>query len=283
MGEDNIGLIAAGVAFYGLLALFPGIAALIAVSGLVTEPTEILPRLQSLTALLPDAAREIILGQVREVTGGSSGGLGLTALIGLGLALYAASKGTQNLMTGLNVAFDEDETRGFIRLKAVSLALTVFVVVLSLVSVAALTLLPWLADRLGGLPAAETLIGALRWPVLLGLGIVLFSILFRYGPDRKGARWRWLTPGSISACLLWVVGTLCFSIYVENFGSYNETFGTLAGVVILLMWLWLSAFVTLLGALLNAELEARAEGDTTVGTPRPKGERGATKADQVAG
>lgn len=282
LGEENVSLVAAGVAFYALLALFPGIAALVAIGGIVSEPVAIGDQIEPLVALLPEAAREIILGQVNEVAAaGGESGLGIAAVAGFIFALYSASKGISNLMSGLNVAYEEEEARGFLKVKLVSFALTLFVVTIGLAALLIVAVIPALLALFAGFGGGELLLQVIRWPALLMLGVILFLVLYRFGPSREDAEWRWLAPGGIAACALWVLGTVGFAIYVQNFGTYNETFGTLGGVVILLTWLWLSAFVTLIGAMIDAELEAQTVTDTTTGVPQPPGSRGAEKADDV--
>jgi len=281
VSADRIGLLAAGVAFYGFLAIFPAIAASMAIAGLFIEPEQVTVQIESLSNLLPQDVIDIITQQASAVAATGGGGLGLTALLGVTIALYSASKGMASLMDGINVAYDEEERRGFLKLKAVTLALTLFLVFGMLVSLAVLL----------GLPAALTLVdlgGAAERVVLIGsfavvalLTICGLSVLYRYGPSRDAPEWSWASVGALVGCALWALGSAGFSYYVRAFGSYNETFGSLAGVVIMLTWLWLSAFIILLGAELNAEMEAQTRRDTTQGRDLPMGERDAQKADNL--
>jgi membrane protein len=282
-GRDRIGLVAAGVAFFALLALFPGITALVALAGLILDPSDIVDPLENGTTALPPAAREILLGQVREVAGGASAGLNLAALAGLALAVYSASRGVANLIAGLNVAYEEDEARGFLVLLAQAVLLTLFLLVMLSLVLAFFAVLPAVLSWVGDMPALSAAVGVARWPLLLLIGALIFATLYRYGPSRRAARWRWLAPGSLLACALWIAGTAAFGWYVETLGTYAETFGALAGVVVLLLWLWLSAFSILLGAVVDAELEHQTRRDSTVGPDRPMGRRGAVKADTFAG
>lgn len=281
IGRDNVSVVAAGIAFYGLLALFPAIAALVALAGIVTEPTFVASQIDALAGTLPEEASAIILDQVREVAGADEGGLGVAAFIGLLIALWSSSKGVDTMITGLNVAYDEEEERGFIKRKLVVLGLTLALLVGLLATLGIAAALPAALAFLGDYPFWQTVAEWARWPVLLVLAITGITVLYRFGPSRDPAKWRWLTPGSAVATVLWVLGSLAFTFYVENFGSYNETFGTLGGVVILLTWLWLSAFVILLGAELDSEIEAQTRRDTTIGPREPMGERGAVKADRL--
>lgn len=282
VGRDNLSLVAAGVAFYGLLALFPAITALLAISGLVLEPSQVTDQIETLVATLPDQAAEIILGQATEVAGSRETGLGIAALLGIGIAVYSASKGVGSLMEGLNIAYDEDETRGFVGLTVTKLALTFALMIGLTLAISATLVLPGILSLIDLGSTTEVLIGIGRWLLLLVLTILGIALVYRFGPDRDPAKWRWLSPGAIAACLLWLAASIGFSFYVENFASYNESFGALAGVVILLMWLWMSAFVILFGAELNGEAEAQTREDTTIGRDMPMGVRGAVKADKLA-
>ncbi|NNF91887.1 MAG: YihY/virulence factor BrkB family protein [Boseongicola sp.] len=282
-GRDHVSLIAAGVAFYGLLALFPAITALMAISGLIFDPQQITGQMEILSSMMPEAAVDIILGQAVEIAGSQEGGLGLAALIGIGIALYSASKGVGSLMEGVNIAYDEKETRGFVRLTATKLALTLFLIFGMSAGLGATLVLPGVLSLVDLGATTEALIGVARWGVLLVATILGILVLFRYAPDREPATWTWLLPGAVFACIVWLVASIAFAVYVENFGSYNESFGALAGVVILLMWLWISAYVLLFGAEVNAETEAQVRKDTTTGPDMPRGARGAVKADELAG
>ncbi|MEM9755511.1 MAG: YihY/virulence factor BrkB family protein [Pseudomonadota bacterium] len=281
-GQDRIGLVAAGVAFFALLALFPGITALVALAGLILDPSDIIASLENGTAALPPTAREILVGQARKVAGGAATGLNLAALAGLALALYSASRGVANLIAGLNVAYEEDEERGFVKLLMVTIALTVLLLAALSLVLAFFAILPAALAWAGNTPALSLVADIARWPLLFLIGALVFTTLYRLGPSRRAARWRWLAPGGLMACALWIAGTAGFGWYVETLGTYTETFGALAGVIVLLLWLWLSAFAVLLGAVVDAELEHQTSRDSTIGPERPMGQRGAVKADSVA-
>lgn len=282
IGKDHVSLIAAGVAFYGLLAIFPAIAALMAVAGLIFDPQMVVDQLDQIGAILPQEAAGIILGQAEEVAGSDSGRLGFAALLGLALALWSASAGVSSLMEGINVAYDEKDARGFVKRTLVRLALTIMLILGFLVIVGLAVAVPVALGFLEVLgPVAELAITVLRWGVIFLVVVALLAALYRWAPNRADAKWKWITPGAALATLLWVVGSVALAIYVRNFASYQETFGTLAGVVILLMWLWMSAFIILLGAELDSEMEAQTRRDTTTGEPQPMGERGAVKADNL--
>ena len=281
VSRDRISLTAAGIAFYGLLALFPAVTALLAISGLILEPENVANQIASIASMIPEQAAEIVVGQATEVAGSRQSGLGLAAVFGLLIALYSASKGVGSLMEGVNLAYDESESRGFLHLKATQIGLTVFLIVGVIFAIALTLGLPAVLAVVSLGAVAELLIGLARWVILLGAAFFAIAVIYRIAPCRSAAKWRWLTPGAVLACILWLLASIGFSIYAENFASYNETFGALTGVIVLLMWLWLSAFVILLGAELNAETEAQTGVDTTVGKAMPSGMRGAVKADSA--
>lgn len=279
--QDHLGLIAAGVAFYALLALFPALGVAVALVGLVMTPADFVGAIDSVSDILPAEVAQILLAQAGQVAASSGGGLGLAALFGLGLAFYSSSRGVTSLIEGLNVAYDEDEKRSFLRLQLTALALSLVVIVGTIVGLTATIVIPAVLAILGVAPGELTWIGTLRWPILLLGTIGGLSILYRFGPSRRHARWSWISPGAVVACLIWLAGTAVFAWYAQNYASYNQTFGALGGAIVLLMWLWLSAFAVLIGAELNAEIEAQTARDTTTGTPRPMGRRGAVKADTL--
>lgn len=281
IAADRVGLIAAGVAFYGLLALFPAITALVAISGLLVEPSQIVDQLESLSGLMPEEVITIVTKQATAVAGSREGGLGLAALFGVLVALYSASKGMASLIEGINVAYDEEEKRGFVRLKLVTFALTLFLMIGLLVALLATLGLPAVLAVLEFGAVFEFLMTAGLWIGLFCLTVFGLSVLYRYAPSRDEPEWKWASPGAVISCLIWVVASAGFAFYVGNFGSYNESFGTLAGVIVLLMWFWISAFIILLGAELNAEMEAQTRVDTTKGPDAPMGSRDAVKADTL--
>ena len=281
ISADHIGLIAAGVAFYGLLAVFPGIAAVMAIAGLVTDPAVVSEQLDNLAAVMPQDAADIIIGQAQEVAGGEQAGLGLAAVIGILLAIWSASAAMSSMMEGLNVAYDETEERGFVKRTMWRLLLTLGVIVGLFITVAVIVVLPILLAFFPLGDAAELAVTILRWPLVGIVAVIGLAILYRYGPSRARPQWKWVTPGALVATVLWLIGSVAFAIYVRNFGSYQETFGTLGGAVILLMWMWISAYIVLLGAELDSEMEAQTRHDTTTGAAMPMGARGAVKADAL--
>ncbi len=278
---DHVSVVSAGVAFFGLLALFPAIAALVSIAARFMDPAQIEAQIESAASVLPQNAASILQGQAQSVASTSETGAGLAALFGIVVSLYGASKGMRTLMEGMNIAYDEEEDRGFIKEYAVSFALTLFLIFGLLIAVAFTVLVPALLGNLGLPDMIVTLVEWGRWPLLAILTMLGLAVLYRFGPSREDPEWRWVSWGSVIATVLWIVGSIAFSIYVRNFGSYNESYGALGGVIILLTWLWLSAFIVLLGAEINSEMEHQTEHDTTTGRNVAKGERGAVKADEV--
>lgn len=281
MASDHVGLIAAGVAFYALLAIFPALTALLAIGGLLVEPSQIVDELNTLSNILPREIATIILSQAQDIAGSRQGGLGLAAVLGIVLALYSASKGVGSLIEGLNVAYDEEETRGFIWLKVITFGLTAALIVGAVLAVMLLIAVPAAMAFVNLGAGVEIAVTGASWLFVLSLLSVALSALYRFGPDRDQPEWRWVSAGSIIACIIWLAASVGFAIYASNFGSYNESFGSLGGAIVLLMWLWISAYIVLMGAELNAEMEAQTSYDTTVGPDEPMGQRGARKADEL--
>ncbi len=279
--SDHVGLIAAGVAFYALLALFPALTALLAVSGLIVEPAQVIDLIDDLSAVMPRQVAEIIIAQAQQVAGSEQAGLGLATILGIALALWSASKGVASLIEGLNVAYGEEEKRGFIKLKLQTLLLTLGLILGAIYAAVAMMGVPAVLSFVDFGAITEWLIAGIGWVILICLMIVGLGVVYSYGPSRDPAHWRWLSGGAIVAVLIWLVGSIAFAFYAANFGSYNETFGSLGGVIVLLTWLWLSAYIVLMGAELNAEIEAQTRRDTTVGKTEAMGERGAVKADNL--
>jgi membrane protein len=282
-GRDNIGLIAAGVAFYAFLAIVPLLGAVVLSYGLIADPATVLHDIRALTAVMPADAARLVGEQLLNVVATSGGKKGFGLALALGLALYGAMKAASAIITALDIAYEQEETRGFVRLNALALAITVGAVVTAILAMVAIAALGHLESVLPDLPAPVLLIGKLlSYLVMAAVGAAAAASLYRYGPDRDQAQWAWLTPGSLLTTVLWLALTLGFGIYVANFGNYDATYGSLGAVVVLLTWIWLSAYVLLLGAELNSELEHQTARDTTRGPETPLGTRGAAVADTVA-
>lgn len=281
ISQDRIVAIAAGVTFYVLLAIFPAIAALVAIYGFFSNPADIGNQMQSLSGMLPGGAIDVVRAQAARIASQSGGTLGAAFVIGLVTSLWSANSGMKAVFDALNVAYGEREKRSFFRLNTVSLTFTLGVIVFALVALGAVVVLPHMIDQLGLGPILTWVVSIGRWVVLLLAVIVLISLVYRFGPSRDHPRWRWVTWGSAFAALVWIGASLLFSWYTANFGSYDKTYGSLGAVVGFMTWIWLSCVVVLIGAMLNAEMEHQTKRDTTIGPPKLLGERGATMADTV--
>ena len=281
LSADNVSIIAAGVAFYAVLALFPALAALVSLYGITMDPQDIEQHVASVSALLPQEARSIINEQLKSVAESAGSALSLGAIGGLLLALWSASKGMKALVASLNIAYDEEETRGFFTLTGLALLLTVGAVIFIVVALGLITILPSVLESFGLGTVSQTLLSILRWPLMILVVVASLAVLYRVAPDRDQPQWQWASIGAVVASVLWIVGSILFSIYVENFGKYNETYGSLGSAVILFMWFFVTVYIVLLGAEINAEMERQTKRDTTVGPREPLGKRGAYAADTL--
>lgn len=267
MKADDVPLLAAGVGFFALLALVPTLVALVSVYGLVADPDQIQRNVDDLLAAAPREVRDLVTSQLSSIIHSSPSGLKLALIAGLAVALWSASSGIVHLMGAVTLVYDEEETRGFVRLRGLALMLTVAAVLLAAAVVAVLLVLPASMASTGGEGVGRALILVLRWPLLALIGLAALAVLYRVGPDRDAARWHWVSPGSLVAVVVWVVASLGFSLYTSMFGHYNETYGALGAVVVLMLWLYISAYAVIAGAELNAELERDAVADAAPGRP----------------
>jgi membrane protein len=281
IGRHHLSVLSAGVAFFAMLGLFPAIAALIGVYGLVADPRDVSDHLDQIEPLLPADAYGIIAGQVEAVTSAGSGSLGLAFAVGILFSVWSMRAAVAALMDGLNVVYVEEEDRSLLRFTAVSIGLTVLVFMLAVAAIATIVAVPAVLRLVDLGPLAGWTAAIAPW-LVLGLAVVLaIGIVYRYGAARATARKRWVSLGAVVAALLWLVASLLFSFYVAHFADYNKTYGSLGAIMILLMWFYAGAFAVLLGAALNAEMELHTARDTTTGPEKPMGERGAYVADHV--
>lgn len=279
---DQVQIVAAGIAFYLFLALFPVLAAIVATYGIVTDPAEAETQISSLEGIVPPEAFTVIAEMVRTIASEAEDTLGWSVALSILLSIWSANKGTKALVTGLNIAYDEKEERGFFRLTFITLSLTLAVFVFMALMITLVAGIPAVIDSIG-LPAwLASTISIVRWPLLAVLVMGVLAVLYRMAPDRDPAKWRWVSPGAIVSTMLWLGGSVLFSIYIEKFGSMSKTYGPFAAVVTLMLWLFLTAFIVLLGAEINSESELQTAKDTTKGSPDPLGRRGAYHADHVA-
>ena len=259
VGRDNLTLVAAGVAFYALLAIFPALAFLVSVFALVADPMAIADRLQQFAGILPPEAMQLITDGLTTFTDNGEQKHGLALVIGLVLTLWSAKAGMSALMTGLNIAYEEEERRGFIVQTFVALGLTLGAIVGAVVCLAAIALVPAIVAFLPLPGAVVALLSWGRWPLLAVLALLGLAVVYRYAPSRQNPKWHWITIGSTTAAALWLIGSVLFSFYVSHFGSYNATYGSLGAVVVLLLWFWVTSLIVLVGAEVDAELQFRKD------------------------
>jgi membrane protein len=283
VSRENISIIAAGVAFYAFLAIPSALTALVTLYGLVFDPSDVQRQLASMSGVMPGAALDLIGKQLATITAAPRATLGVSFIVALLVAIWGARSGMSTMITALNIAYEEEEKRGFLRFQAATFALTAGAIVFAVVTLALIAVLPAIIGVLPLGNAGKTLASVVRWPILLALVVLGLATIYRYAPSRREPKWRWASWGAAVATVLWIIGSALFSVYVGQFASYNKTYGSLGGVVVLMMWLYLSAFAVLLGAELNAEMERQTARDTTKGPEKPMGRRGAVVADEAKG
>jgi membrane protein len=270
-----------GVAFFALLAAFPAIAAIVSLYGLFADASTIGRHLSLLSGILPDGVLLLIADQITLISRQGNETLGTAFVVSLLIAVGSANSGMAALFDALNVVYDEEEKRSLMRFYATTVLFTLAGIIFVIVAIAGIVVLPLVLRFVGLAATTEWLIAILRWPILLATIVVSLACIYRYGPSRNDARWRWVTWGSVVGALLWVAASMLFSWYVATFDSYNKTYGSLGAAIGFMVWLWISAVIVLLGGELNAEMEHQTARDTTAGVPKPLGARGAMMADHV--
>ena len=280
--SDSISLTAAGCAFYATLALFPAISMLVSIYGLAFDPKSVEPQLSVVRGLLPPAAFSLIYDRVQTLVTQPAQTLGIGLLVSALVAFWSSATGTKSMLSALNVAYEETEKRSFVRFQLTAFAITLLTVLAAVLGLAILLGLPAVFEFIGISTDTQTLIQVASFTLLVVFVVLGLSLLYRYGPSRRPAAWQWVLPGAIVATLLWVAASVLFSIYVGRFANYGNTYGPIGAVVALMLWFYVTVFVILVGAELNAELELQTTQDSTEGTARPMGQRGAFVADHVA-
>jgi membrane protein len=263
--SKNVTLVAAGVGFYGLLAMFPALIAVVTLYGLVADPEKIAAQIAGATAAMPDEARDLVASQLASVAAVGVSGLSFGLALSLAATVWAATGAVRALSTGLNLIFGVPATRGLFKRSAVSLALTLGAMAEAVVMLTLVAGFPVVVDRLGLDPVAAAVAEGLRWTLLVVAVVVGVAVLYRWAPDHTPGRWRWISWGTVSAVALWAIGSVGFSVYVDNFGTYNATYGSIAAVIVLMLWLYLSAFAVLFGAVIDAA--GHRDKDVTEATP----------------
>ena len=279
--EDRVTLIAAGATFYLLLALFPALAAFVSIYGFVADPQTIADHIAFLGGILPSGGVELIQTQLQSLASADESSLSFAFLFGLAFALYSANNGILTLFEAMNIAYDETEERSFFKRYGLSLLFTLGAIIIAVLFIVSVGVVPAVLAFVGLGSVAETLISLLRWPVLFAAAVFGISLLYRYGPSRAPAKWRWITWGSVVATVVWIIASILFSWYLQNFADYNATYGSLGAVIGFMMWVWISVTILIFGAELNSEMEHQTARDSTTGPERPLGTRGAKMADTV--
>ncbi|MGV8935796.1 MAG: YihY/virulence factor BrkB family protein [Allorhizobium sp.] len=279
--EDRISLIAAGVTFYLVLAVFPALAAVVSLYGFFAEPSSIADQLRLLSSILPPGAFDLMSTQLNGLAERTSSSLSLTFFIGLGVALWSSHNGIMALFDAMNIAYEEREKRGFIYLNVAALVFTLCGIVGAVVMIGFVAIMPLAFSFLWIDRWNENFALLMRWPILVVVAMATIGAIYRFGPSREPARARWLTWGAAFATIGWLLMSMTFSLYLQNFANYDVTYGTLGALIGFLIWLWLSVVILLVGAEINAEFEHQTTYDTTTGPPRPMGSRGAYVADTI--
>jgi len=279
--EDRLLATAGGVVFFGLLAIFPAVTALVSSYALFADPSTISSNLHTLATMLPEGSFQIVEDQVARVLSNGNTTLGATFLLGLLLAIWSANAGVKAIFDALNVAYEEREKRSFVKLNLVSLAFTVGGIVALLLMVGAVVAFPLALNHLGMAPESKLIVALARWPLLFLILLAALAILYRFAPSRDAPRWQWLSLGAVAAAILWIAGSALLSWYLSEFANYNATYGSLGAAIGLMTWMWMSAIVIMFGAELNSEIERQTLRDTTAGQPKPLGTRQAVSADTV--
>lgn len=279
--EHNLSIVASAVAFYVFLALFPTLAAMVTIYGLVSDPAGVEQLITAAGGLLPAEASTFLSEQLKWIASQPPEALGIGLIVSLVLTIWSATKGVRAMITALNIVYDEKESRGFFHLSRLGFVLTLGSILAGITALTLIVGIPAVLNFFEPLGKLEVVVKYAPWPIL-GLGMMLgLAVLYRFGPDRQDAKWKWVTWGSAIATLLWLLGSALFSLFVAKFGNYNETYGSVSAVVVVLLWLQVSAYIILLGGQINAEMEHQTRRDTTTGPPKPMGQRDAYVADTL--
>jgi membrane protein len=280
--RDNLSVVSAGCAFYALFAVFPALSALIALYGLTADPASVELQFGMLASVLPPQAYQIVIDQIRRIAETSSQSLGWGLVLSVGIALWSVSNLTQAMFAALNIAYEERERRSIVHFYLSAFTFAVLGIVSGALMLLAIVYVPILFAYTGYSDTFELMVRVARWPLLALIVVIFLALLYRYGPCRRSAKWRWVSVGSVFATALWLFASAGFSYYVSHFSNYDRTYGSLGAVIVLLIWLYLSFYIVLLGAEINAQLELQTAKDTTRGEAKPMGKRDAFVADHVA-
>jgi membrane protein len=281
MAEDEISIVAAGVAFYFFFSIFPILIAVVSIYGIIASPAEMEKHMEAVFTMLPPEGAQIIKDQLKGIVSKSTGTLGWSTALSILVSLWSASKASSALIAGFNIAYDERDGRGFIKANLMALAFTLGAALYFIAMVVSIAVLPVVFKFIGLDSLWKGIAEAVRWIFVLVASMTAMALANRYAPSRRSPKWKWVSVGSIVGTLLWLVFSFAFSYYVVNFGNYNETYGSIAGIIVLMFWLYITAYVLLLSAEINSEVEHQTRADSTVGKSKPMGRRGAIKADTL--
>lgn len=281
IGEDRVSMLAASMSYYALLACVPALTSMVLLYAWFNNPSEISRHIAEVSRFLPREAEEILRGQLTALASKAPTTLGLSAIGTLLFSLWSASKGSTSVIEAMNIIYGEKECRGFVKRTALALGFTLLGTVLSLCAIVVVVAMPAITSIFNFVPMFETLGTIAGWVALLMIFSFYLSSLYRFGPCRQNAKWKWVSPGSLIASVMWALTSALFSWYASSFTDFNKTYGSLGAVVVLMTWFWLSGYIILLGGEINAELEHQTKKDTTTGQPKPMGSRGARMADTV--
>jgi membrane protein len=281
LSEDQISILAAGIAFYFFLALFPALLSVVSIYGLLASPADLEQHLNAVFKILPSEGAKIVQNQLSSITSRPTQTLGWSTGLSILATLWSASKASNALITGFNIVYEEKNRRNYIILNLTALAFTLCAVLFFIATVFCIAVVPVLLNFLNLGKPLEIVIHSLRWALIFVASMTAMAFSNRYAPSRQNPKWKWVSVGSVAGTVLWLAVSAGFSYYVKNFGTYNETYGSIAGVIILMFWLYLTAYVLLLSAEINSEIEHQTKADSTVGSPKPMGQRGAEKADTL--
>jgi membrane protein len=282
LNDAHLSMLSAGVAFYAMLAVFPALAAIVSLYALLADPSDIQAHLLAVSSFFPTDVTNIFLTQLTSLSSRKQESLGIGLLSGVLVAIWSAHRGVNALVTAVTVAYREEETRNFLTLTFLTYLLTLGAVLLVVLT---LSLMVGIPATLSLLPLPDWMVataGLSGWLLFFSMSILSLGVLYRFASPRQPARWRWLSPGAFAGTAIWIAGSTAFSIYVSQFGAYNETYGALSAIMVLLMWFYVTSFAIVVGAALNAELEYQTMRDTTTGNPKPIGSRDAYVADNFS-
>ena len=281
ISNENLSIVSAGIGFFSLLAIFPLLIATVSIYGLLADPAMVEQHIGAVFGLIPRDAATVFRDQLHQIVQSSPKTLGWRAIVSFVVAIYASMEGVKALISGMNIVYNEREKRSFLRLNAVALAFSLGAILFVIFALGLIAVVPVILNILGFGQTSVVIAELIRWPLLAVAIISSLVVLNRYAPSRDEPKWRWVTWGTIISAIVWLLISVGFSYYVNNFGNYNKTYGSLTGALVLLMWFYITCYVILIGATFNAESEHQTERDTTIGKPQPMGKRGANKADTV--